>query len=172
MAHGFIVVREAGPRLIGHGGSVEGFKSNLVLAPEARLGFYVSVTGGRDSAKARTELSQALIGRLFPQAPAPRWTGAETPPPMGAYRPNRRDFARAPDPAQDLIVSSAGPYRLTTESNGVKLAWEQIGPGLYEQVTGAREGGPYDQLEFHGTQQEPKLSFASQPTGVYHLVKP
>lgn len=172
MAHGFITQREAGPRIVGHGGKVQNFHSHLALAPEAGFGFFVSMAGGPNSGLARNEITQALIGRLFPQAPAPRWTGAEPPPPMGAYRFNRRDFSKTPDPAQDLKVSMTGPHRLTTEKDGVKLSWEQIGPRLYEQITGAREGGPFDQLEFHGTPQAPKLSFASQPHGVYHLVSP
>lgn len=172
MAHGLMVVRDTSPRLLGHGGAVEGFKSSMILAPQARLGFYISVTGGTDSAKARTELSQALIGRLFPQTPAARWTATQTPPPIGSYRPNRRDFSKTPDPAQDLKVSIAGLHRVMTESDGLKVYWEQIGPRLYEKITGARDGGPFDQLEFHGTSQAPKLSFSSSPSSVYHLVGP
>src|SRR3546814_12865836 len=72
MAHGFFVVREAGPRLVGHGGNTVDFHSNMILAPEAGLGFFVSETGGQGSYGGRTELTEALIGRLFPQTPAPR----------------------------------------------------------------------------------------------------
>src|SRR3546814_13886830 len=49
MAHGFFVVREAGPRLVGHGGITVDFHSNMLLAPVVALGFFVSETGGQRS---------------------------------------------------------------------------------------------------------------------------
>lgn len=172
MAHGFMVARESGPRMVGHGGNTRDFHSYLVLAPDANFGFFVSTTGGTGSYGARTELSDAIIGRLFPQKPAPRWTGTEAPPPVGAYRANRRDYARPANPRNDLQVTMAGPHTLVIEAGGRKTAWEQIGPKLYEQVTGVREGGPYDRLEFYGTPEAPRLSFAAQPHVTYHLVQP
>lgn len=170
MAHGFIVAREAGPRLVGHGGNTVDFHSYLLLAPEAGFGFFVSTTGGPGSYPARTELSNAIVGRIFPQTPAPRWTGAEPPPPMGAYRSNRRDYGKTPDPANDLKVSITAPHMVTVESAGVETSWVQIGPRLYEQVTGARDGGPYDRLEFFDTPTGPRLSFASQAHTTCHHV--
>lgn len=172
MAHGFMVARESAPRMIGHGGNTGDFHSYLLLVPEADLGFFVSTTGGTGSYGARTELSDAIIGRLFPQSPAPRWTGTGTPPAVGAYRMNRRDYTKPARPEYDLKVSLAGPHGLTVVNQGKTSAWEQIGPALYEQVTGARAGGPYDQLEFYGSAEDPKLSFASMPHVTYHLVKP
>lgn len=171
MAHGFMVARESGPRMIGHGGNTGDFHSYLLLVPEADLGFFVSTTGGTGSYGARTELSDAIVGRLFPQSPAPRWTGTATPPPVGAYRMNRRDYSKPARPEYDVKVSLAGPHGLTIVNQGKTSAWEQIGPALYEQVTGARAGGPYDQLEFYGSAEDPKLSFASMPHVTYHLVK-
>jgi CubicO group peptidase (beta-lactamase class C family) len=172
MAHGFMVARESGPRMVGHGGNTGDFHSYLVLAPEADFGFFVSFTGGMGSYLARTELSDAIIGRMFPQTPAPRWTGTETQPPMGAYRGNRRDYARPANPRNDLKVSIVAPNRVVVETSAGKTAWDQIGPGLYEQATGVREGGPYDRLEFFGTPEDPRLSFATQPHVTYHFVKP
>ena len=172
MAHGFLVERNAGPRMVGHAGNTGDFHSDLVIVPQAGFGFFVSTTGGQKSSPARTELRDAIIGRLFPQAPAARWTGEASAPPLGSYRANRRDYSRTPDPKRDLVVAAAGPSMLTTEADGVKTAWRQIGPRLYEQVTGARAGGPYDQIEFFGTEQDPRLSFGSSPYMTYHLVKP
>lgn len=172
MAHGFMVARERAPRMVGHGGNTGDFHSYLLLVPEADLGFFVSTTGGPGSYGARTELSDAIIGRLFPQTPAPRWTGAADAPRAGAYRMNRRDYTKPARPEYDVQVSAAGPHALTLVNQGKSSAWEQIGPGLYEQVTGARAGGPYDRLEFYGTPENPRLSFASMPHVTYHLVKP
>lgn len=172
MAHGFMVARDSGPRMIGHGGNTGDFHSYLLLVPEADFGFFVSTTGGSGSYGARTEVSDAIIGRLFPQAPAPRWTGSAAAPPVAAYRINRRDYNKPARVEYDVKVSLDGPHGLTVVNQGKTTAWEQIGPGRYELVTGARAGGPYDQLEFYGTAESPKLSFASMPHVTYHLVKP
>lgn len=172
MAHGFMVAREAGPRIVGHGGNTQDFHSYLALAPEAGFGFFVSTTGGTGSYGARTELSDAIIGRLFPQKPTPRWTGTGAQPPMGAYRSNRRDYTAPVDPDDDLKVSAVGANGVLVEGHGRKTYWEQIGPNLYEQATGVRAGGPYDRLEFYGTPDDRRLSFGAQPHVTYHLVTP
>lgn len=172
MAHGFMVVREQGPRLIGHGGNTADFHSFMLLAPEADFGFFVSTTGGPGSYPARTELMNAIIGRLFPEPPAPRWTGAESTPPLGSYRTNRRTYSDPPQPEFDIKVTAAGARAITLEIMGARSHWEQIGPDLYEQVTGARAGGPYDRLQFYGPASDRKLSFGSQPHVLYRLVAP
>ncbi|MES2054716.1 MAG: serine hydrolase domain-containing protein [Pseudomonadota bacterium] len=172
MAHGFMVHREAGPRVVGHGGNTMDFHSNLSIAPAADFGFFMSFTGGTGSYLGRTELSDAIMGKLFPQKPAPRWTGTEPSPPLGAYRTNRRDYATPVEPEGDLKVSMPSAHIVLVENGGRKTSWEQVGPGLYELVTGARDGGPYDRLEFYGTPQDPRLSFAAQPHVTYHFVKP
>lgn len=172
MAHGFMVAREAGPRMVGHGGNTGDFHSYLLLVPEAKLGFFVSYTGGQGSYGARTELSDAIVGRLFPQAPAPRYAGLEPLPPFGTYRMNRRDYNRDPNPRGDFKVSADGPGRIIVEADGRKTAWERIGPRSYELVTGARTGGPYDRIVFYGSPEDPKLSYATLPHVAFHLVKP
>lgn len=171
MAHGFLVYRDAGPRLVGHAGNTGDFHSNLIISPETGFGFFVSTTGGVASGPARTELSDAIVGRVFPEAPHPRFAGEAAPPPVGSYRANRRDYSRPANPARDLKVTAAGARAIITEADGRKTYWEQIGPNLYEQVTGARAGGPYDRIEFYGG-ADARLSFASQPYMTWHLVKP
>lgn len=171
MAHGYMVVREQGPRLIGHGGNTADFHSYMVLAPEADFGFFVSTTGGQGSYGGRTELMNAMIGRVFPVAPAARWTGKAAPT-VGSYRTNRRTYSETPNPAYDIKVSAQGEHGLVTEMGGSKTYWEQIGPEIYEQVTGARAGGPFERLEFYGPADDRKLSFSSQPHVLFRLVKP
>jgi len=170
LAHGFMVLRESEPRLVEHGGNTADQHSYLLLAPEADFGFFMSFTGGPGSYKARTDLDEAIIGRVFPQQRSARWTGTETPPPMGAYRSDRRDYSKPVNPQHDLRVTEAGPHALVIQEEGEKSYWEQIGPHLYERVTGARDGGPYEQAEFYGTAQEPKLSFSSEPHMLFRFV--
>ncbi len=172
IAHGFIVERNAGPRLIGHGGNTVDFHSDLVIAPELGTGFFMSFTGGgTGSYIARTELSDAMIGRLWPMKPSPRWNGTTAPLKLGAYRANRRDYDRPADPKNDIKLELSGRI-LTVTAGEAKTAWEQIGPDEFEQVTGARAGGPYDRIKFYGTPADPMLSFATQPHMAWHAVKP
>jgi CubicO group peptidase (beta-lactamase class C family) len=170
MAHGFMVHRQAGPRLVGHGGNTRDFHSNLVLAPDLGLGFYISMTGGQGSYGARTELTEAIIGRLFPREPAPRHPDAS--PRAGDYQINRRDHGRPVDPARYLKVSDAGLGALKVEFQGQTSHWQAIGTDTYERVTGARAGGPFERMRFYGGEDAPRLSFSSQPHVTYHLVRP
>ncbi|WP_260600036.1 serine hydrolase domain-containing protein [Sphingomonas endolithica] len=170
MAHGFMVHRLSGPRLVGHGGNTRDFHSNLFLAPDLGFGVFISMTGGEGSYGARTELTEAIIGRMFPRQPAIRRAGP--PPQLGSYRVNRRDYDKPADPKNDLKVSPAGAGALKIAMGERVSSWQRIGPDTYEQVTGARAGGPYERLRFYGGTRDPRLSFSSQPHVTYHLVKP
>lgn len=172
MAHGFFVVRRSGPRMVGHGGNTGDFHSNMILAPEAGLGFFVSETGGQGSYVGRTELVEALIGRLFPGSPARRVAASagETVP-VGAYRANRRDYSRPANPANDVQVAATAEGALTITAAGRTTYWQRIGARAYEQVTGARAGGPFEQLRFYERDGGWRLGFSSQPHVAYHLVK-
>jgi CubicO group peptidase (beta-lactamase class C family) len=173
MAHGFYVVRQASPRLVGHGGNTGDFHSMLVLAPETRLGFFISETGGPGSYGGRTELEDAMIGRLFPQVPASRVAapaGEEVP--VGAYRGNRRDYGKPANPAYDLLVTATSADALTLVNEGQTSHWQRIGPLTYERATGARVGGPFDRLQFHNGPGQWRLSFGSMPYTSYRLVTP
>ena len=171
MAHGFLVYREGGPRLIGHAGKTIDFSSDLVLSPETRTGVFIAMTGGQDSGKARTDLSNLIVGRLFPQRPAARWTGEAAPPPLGSYRGNRRDFAQPADPTTDLKVTMPAPHRILIDNKGVLTAWDQIATTVFERVTGVPVGGPYDRIQFYRTDAGARMAFASQPYMTYHLVE-
>ncbi len=173
LAHGFFVNRDSGPRIIGHGGNTGDFHSNMILVPEAGLGFFISETGGQGSYGGRTELTEALIGRLFPQAPSPRAVApAGETLPLGAYRANRRDYSRPVNPERDVKITAAGANALSVTNDGRTTYWQRVGPLRYEQVTGARAGGPYEQLRFYGEEGRWRLSFTSQPHTTYHQVKP
>ena len=63
-------------------------------------------------------------------------------------------------------------HTIAVTREGETSAWVQIGPQLFEELTGARDGGPFDRLEFYGPASDPRLSFASEPYEAYHLVKP
>lgn len=170
MAHGFLVEQNANPRLVGHAGNTIDFHSDLVIAPELGFGYFISMSGGEGSSEARTELTQAIKGHMFPQEPTPRWEGPAETAPLGRYRSNRRDYAKAPNTDYDSIVSRASEGGLEISVHGEKTIWERVGPHLYEKVTDVPEGGPYDQAEFYDTPLGQRLSFASQPYTSYHFI--
>lgn len=171
MAHGFYVVREAGPRLVGHGGNTGDFHSNLILAPEAGFGVFISVTGGDESSAGRTDLTNAIIGRVFPEEPAAREPrpSAEASP-AGRYRANRRDYSRPAREEYDIVVAEAGDDALTMTSQDETTYWERTGPLTYEKVTGARPGGPFERIQFHSGETGLVLSFSNQPYMAYRRV--
>jgi CubicO group peptidase (beta-lactamase class C family) len=171
MGHGFIVSRDAGPRLVGHGGNTADFHSMLLLAPEARLGIFISMTGGNGSYAGRTELADALVGRLFPTRPAPRVAApAGEAAPAGTFLMNRRNFATPPRPAHHVTLAVAGADAVTLTVDSKPSHWERIGPGLYEKVTGTGPDGPFDRLQVNGVPGSLRLSIGSQPHVLYHQV--
>ena len=173
MAHGYLVYREAGPRLIGHAGAMRDFRSNMILSPETGTGVFLSILAAPAGRPAQGELSAAITGRLFPQEPAPRWSEmAQAERFEGRYLVNRRDHASEPHPLMHAVVEAAGPNAITIEALGQTIYFEQTGPGLFEQVTGLREGGPFDQVEFYGEPGAWRLSFASQPFMNWHYAGP
>jgi len=171
MAHGFYVVQETGPRLVGHGGNTGDFHSNLILAPETGFGFFVSVTGGSESSVGRTDLTSAIIGRVFPQDATPREARPESEAlPVGSYRMNRRDYTQAPREEYDIEVTAAGHDAIRIRFRDDTTYWERIGPLTFEKVTGARQGGPFDRASFHDGPSGLVLSFSYQPYMAYHSV--
>lgn len=170
LGHGYLIYREEGPRLIGHAGAMRDFRSNLILAPEAGFGVFLSVMASSPAGlPAQGELSSAITGRVFPQDPAPRWTEAgQAESVAGRYRVNRRDFSREPDPERDLEITAAGPHALTIRSGEQVIRFEQTGPLLFEQISGFREGGPHERIEFYGEPDALRMSYASQPFMNWH----
>jgi CubicO group peptidase (beta-lactamase class C family) len=91
---GFAEMSQNGVRAIGHGGSWRGFGTQLVLVPDADLGWFVS-TNHDFHAPFHEALRNALFDHFFPRPPAP-----ELAPPAdfaaraeryaGSYLPSRR----------------------------------------------------------------------------------
>jgi CubicO group peptidase (beta-lactamase class C family) len=174
VAHGFLEYRSDAPRIVGHGGNTGLFHSYLMLAPSAKVGFFVSTTGGDQSSIARSELVEAIVRRLFPKVDEPLWSGPGGTVSAGYYRSNRRSYSEPVKEAELsswIKVTAQGKHGVVTEISGAKVYWEQIGPGLYRQVTGGTPMGPLGKLEFHGAGADVRLSFETQPHVLYRLVR-
>lgn len=70
-AHGFMELRMHNPRMIGHGGDSTYFHSQMVLVPEAGLGFFVANNTGADDKEMVENVLGAFIDHYFPLAVTP-----------------------------------------------------------------------------------------------------
>lgn len=172
IAHGFLEGRASNPRIIGHGGNTGEFHSNLILIPEADVGFFISVTGGDLASLARSELSAMVLERLVPTERLPKWTGAPGELVEGTYRTNRRSYTdHRVNPASLIQVSREGDHRLIVTIQGQTILWEQVGPGTYQQVTSETTPyGPLGLIQFYGEGNDTRFSFEAQPYTLYRLV--
>ncbi len=143
MAHGFYETRVNGQRIIGHGGDLPAFHSNLSLFPDHGVGLFVSYNsdGGR---KARPELLQAFVDRYFPipdaVPPEPPQEFAERAASyVGSYRFNRGSYTTF-----EKLMSLAGELRVTATSQGTlqftmserPTQWVEVAPMVFRQVGG------------------------------------
>src|ERR1700726_2902364 len=63
--------RPSGPRVIGHAGDTVYFHSDLILIPEHKVGFFVSLnSAGNDGKLNQEEIVQAFLDRYYPAAAA------------------------------------------------------------------------------------------------------
>lgn len=172
IAHGFLEGRASNPRIIGHGGNTGEFHSNLILIPEANVGFFISVTGGDEASLARSELSALVVERLVPTERLPKWTGESGKLVEGTYRTNRRSYTdHRVNPASLIQVSRVGEKGLSVTIQGQTILWEQVGPGTYQQVNNETTPyGPLGLIQFYGEGGDTRFSFESQPYTLYRLV--
>lgn len=172
IAHGFLESRASNPRIIGHGGNTGEFHSNLLLVPEANVGFFISVTGGDKASLARSEISALVMERLFPTERLPKWTGRPGDLVEGTYRTNRRSYTNhRVDPASLIQVSRDGDHGLRVTIQDQTIRWEQVGPRLYQQVTDETTPyGPLGLIQFYGEGNDTRFSFEGQPYTLYRLI--
>lgn len=149
---GFSVQEHRGVRWAGHGGSISGYISDLVVLPEAGLAWHLSFSGrGRAAAAARIRdgLVRAVIDRfLAPVAPesAPALAGASTAADLEGYyasarrpRSGHRTLMTAFSILQ-VVADGDGTLRTTRprRPDGGLARWHPAGPDRFvEEETGA-----------------------------------
>src|SRR5260370_24473492 len=68
----FMERRQSGPRIIGHAGDTVHFHSDLILIPEHKVGFFVSLnSAGNDGKLNQEEIVHAFLDRYYPAPAAP-----------------------------------------------------------------------------------------------------
>jgi CubicO group peptidase (beta-lactamase class C family) len=146
----FMERRPSGPRIIGHGGDTVYFHSDLVLIPEQRVGFFVSLnSAGTNGHGIPEQITQAFVDRYFPA------TGAENGPiasqskdadlVQGCYQASTRSdstILRFTSLAQQLNVTADKEGVLTIDllknSRGSVIRWQEVAPLIYREINGEK----------------------------------
>jgi len=150
-AYGFYEESTNGHRIIGHGGDLQRFHSDLHLIPDANTGFFISYNskGNGDLGLDRQRLLQMFMDRYFPAASVvAKSTDAAVDPDLavaGMYLPTRhwessvlKLIALFPAPNGQVEVSVEPDKSLRIDSfddaAGQPLKFRQIGALLYEDA--------------------------------------
>jgi CubicO group peptidase (beta-lactamase class C family) len=137
-------------RAIAHGGDTVYFHSDMVLVPEAHLGYFISYNSlGKNIGGGRGEVLRAFMNRYFPTQGEPK---ADVDPNTaktdgravsGVYDGTRRSdttFLRMIALLDQFSVSSDKDGILTVEGNknqrGELKKWKEIAPLVYNEVDG------------------------------------
>ena len=172
----FMERRPSGPRIIGHVGDTVYFHSDLILIPEHKVGFFVSLnSAGNDGKLNQEEIVHAFLDRYYP-APA-----ATTQPiasqskdgdlVKGFYQISRRSdstFLRSLALANQANVT-ADPNGVLTidsfkDSRGSPIRWQEIAPLIYREINGEKLIG------FRHGQNEKIADLVPGPIAVFQKV--
>lgn len=155
-------------RAIGHGGDTVYFHSDMVLIPDAHVGYFISYNSlGKNVGGGRGEILRAFINRYFPSqgkptvdADAQKSDGRKV---SGVYDGTRRadtTFLKILALLDQFRVSSDKDGILTVEGNknqsGELKKWNEIAPLVYREVDGSERiafrgdasGGAREMLPF------------------------
>jgi CubicO group peptidase (beta-lactamase class C family) len=138
-------------RAIGHGGDTVYFHSDMVLVPDAHLGYFVSYNSlGKNVGGGRGEILRAFMNRYFPNPREPEGNvdantqksdGRKV---SGVYNGTRRGettFLKLVSLLDQFRVSSDKDGILTVEGNknqsGELKKWKEVAPLVYIEVDGS-----------------------------------
>ena len=156
-AYGFYEEPTNGLRIIGHGGDLQRFHSDLHLIPEANTGFFVSYNskGLGDLGLDRQRLLQMFMDRYFPasdQSKPSEQSFTLDPSVAGVYRPTRRwessvlkiiSLFPAPNGEVEVSIEPDKTLRIDSfeDAAGQPLKFHQIGSLLYEDAESHQRAG-------------------------------
>ena len=138
-------------RVIGHGGDTVYFHSDMVLVPDAHIGYFLSYNSlGKNVGGGRGEVQRAFMSRYFPsQGEAntqvdPNTARTDGQAVSGVYEGTRRSqttFLRLISLLDQFSVKSDKDGVLTVEENknqrGELKKWKEIAPLVYNEVDGS-----------------------------------
>jgi CubicO group peptidase (beta-lactamase class C family) len=150
MTYGFKERFINGQRVIGHGGDIHTFASQMILIPEEDLGFFVAYNRFDDAF--REQLISGFLDHYYPAAgedPAPKAIEM-SPQSMQRFAGSYRWVRYPHSTLGKLIALVPGPYQIVIQANddsslslsffGADAAWRYVpvGEHVFKQV----EGGP------------------------------
>lgn len=138
-------------RVIGHGGDTVYFHSDVVLVPDAHVGYFISYNSlGKNIGGGRGEVQRAFMNRYFPNQGEPKaevdsnTAKADGLAVSGVYEGTRRNqttFLRLVALLDQFRVKSDKDGVLTVEDNknqrGELKKWKEIAPLVYSEVDGS-----------------------------------
>ena len=146
----FMERRATGPRIIGHAGDTRYFHSELILIPETRVAFFVSLnSAGKDPTSNPQEIVQAFLDRYYPFAstdtPLVESQARDGELVTGFYQSSVRSdssLLRLLALTNQAHVTSDGNGLLTIapfkDARGSLIRWQEVAPLIYRQVNGER----------------------------------
>ncbi len=172
MALGFYEENRNGHRIIGHGGDLLCFHSDLHLIPDAGLGFFISYnSAGKGDQDIRGYIWEQFLNRYFPYSPPAMATAATAAQDLkqvtGSYLPSRRGETTLLKWLWYLLVQQSVVARSdgTIEIEGIKdyrgqtKHWQPIGNLAFREVDGQK-------LVVFKPDQTGRLQIAGDPTDV------
>lgn len=134
--------RRGGTLVVGHGGSVPEFKTDLRLLPREGVGMFVSVHGAEAD-----EVQQAVTNAFLDHvAPVAEPTGSREPPTRGSDLSGRYQSTAVTDAESfeklalatrpPLTVRVADTGELVTERSGETHRWAEVAPLVFRRVDG------------------------------------
>ena len=139
-----------GRRIIAHGGDTLWFHSDMVLVPEARVGYFISYnSAGSNVGGGRGEVLRAFMNRYFPNPGEPKvdvdpnTAKSDARAAVGVYEGTRRGettFLKVLALLGQFSVQSDKDGVLTIEGNknqrGELKKWREIAPLVYAEIDG------------------------------------
>lgn len=177
MCLGFYEETRNGHRIIGHGGDLSYFHSDLHLMPDAGVGFFVSFNStGKGGQDPRTFLWEQFLDRYFPYTPPvlPAITDAgkaEAEQVVGSYVPSRRAQTTIMSSLWYLLVgksvsqNSDGTLQVEglDKDNGQPKRWQPVGNMTFAEVDGQKK-------LIYQSNRDGGLLVGDDPIEVFHRV--
>lgn len=131
-----------GHRLIGHGGDTLYFHTEMMLLPDADLGFFMSVNTGGEAAYIPRDFIHAFMDRYFPAElpPVAAATGAETDIAKyaGTYRPTRHSYTKNDKLLtamfSELKIAPTPEGRIIAAGLGETAQYVEVAPGVFRKT--------------------------------------
>ena len=138
-------------RAIGHGGDTVCFHSDMVLIPDAHVGYFISYNSlGKNVGGGRGEILRAFMNRYFPSQSEPKNNvDADTQKSAGRKVSGVYNGTRRADTTFLKILALLDQFRVSSDKDGILTVegnknrsgelkkWKEIAPLVYREVDGS-----------------------------------